>query len=74
MTPTSPCSDCRDAWCYDRMYTRVWVIVKLLTLMMVEGERIGIFVPDDEAVDPISLEPFKLGGPDAIFFSVHPCA
>ena len=56
------------------MYTRVWVIVKLLTLMMVEGERIGIFVPDDEAVDPISLEPFKLGGPDAIFFSVHPCA
>ena len=56
------------------MYERVWIMIKLLTLMVIEGENNGIFAPDDEAVDPIDLEPFRLAGPNAFFFSIHPCA
>ena len=65
----------RDAWCHDHMYMKVWIIVKLLTLMMVEGEANGMFTSaeEEDAMCPIDLEPFRNAGADAIFFSIHPC-
>ena len=57
------------------MYMKVWIIVKLLTLMMIEGEVNGMFTSaeEEDAMCPIDLEPFRNAGADAIFFSIHPC-